>query len=90
MRSQSLRDRAAAVVLPGLRHPNRTVCLGINTSVGVARRLRTEPKLVISLNEMLDPQISLNYPCLRRAGLRPRMIAQSTFSASELEEEQEE
>ena len=52
MRSQSLRDRAAAVVLPGLRHPNRTVCLGINTSVGVARRPMIELKLETNLKRM--------------------------------------
>ena len=52
MRSQSLRDRAAAVVLPGLRHPNRTVCLGINTSVGVARRPMIELKLETNLKQL--------------------------------------
>ena len=85
--SQCLRARAATGLLPALRQANRAEYLGINASGEAASQPKNEPKHVNTEERtMLELSRVLTSTCVW-AGARRDMIAKSTYSDDELEED---
>ena len=85
--SQCLRARAATGLLPALRQANRAEYLGINASGEAASHRKNEPKSVNTEEQtMLEQTRVLTNTCVW-AGAWRDMLAKSTYSDDELEED---